>query len=142
MRLHPEGDTGDPLQEGYAPARWIVPPGRYRITVTEVNPFGTTISGDTFTLSPGEALTHTLQATLGTLVVEAMNADRVTLYVFSTEDTPRFLGQFTAGLPQVYLPPGVYNVRVEDARNTTRQVWLEGVQVTAETPQVIRVRLP
>jgi len=141
VRLHPADTLDVVLREGYAPVRWVVPPGRYRISATELNPLGTTITGDPFLLEEGTAFTYTLEANLGLLVVQPVNADRVSLYLF-TGDEGRFLGQLSAALPQVYLLPGRYRLRVEDAQDPSRQVWLEDVQVAEGRTRVLTVRLP
>lgn len=124
-------DMGDVLAEGFLPARWIVPPGEYVLEVTGYDVLGSTTESDVFGLEAGDTYTLTVPVDVALLTVSPGDADNVVVSVFPAGDHETLLAEVEGGLPHFRLPPGEYDIHVADARDITRERWLEGITLTA-----------
>ncbi len=132
---------GNTIREGRLPTRWIVPPGRYTLEVTGYDVLGSTRRSDVFDLTAGDAFTLSLPVDVATLTIAPANADRVRVTVFSPDDEMNPMGEVIGALPSLRLPPGTYNIRVQEMDELAREAWVEGVILTSGETREVHVQL-
>lgn len=133
---------GVKVQEGRLPARWIVPPGEYRLQVSGYDVTNAVTESDVLGLGPGDLYTLTQPIDVAALIVSPANADRVLVSVYAAGDRNTLLGETTGGLPFLRLPPGTYDIRVRDADAPTRESWLEGIFLAKGKTRQVHITLP
>ncbi len=134
---HP-GET-DVVTSGWAPGRWILPPGIYMLSADEYASSGTQTQGSPFVLQAGDIVTRVLSLPLAELRIVPTEVDRVTVEVYSAGETTAPLTRVTDSLPILRLPPGTYDVHVVAEGVQKRSRWVTGITLVAGEEKVVRV---
>jgi len=135
-----DAESGATVGEGWAPGRWVVPAGTYRVVVRDFEVLGKEEILGPWDWDGGREYTRTVSLPLARVRVEPADADRVHIAIYPHDDRTRLLREWTDPLPDFLIAPGVYDIHLVAPDRADAELWLDDVDLPSGGYRVLKVR--